>query len=63
MNKEELRPIIAGRFHPENGFFHKWVTKVYSDEPGCEHVYALVEFENGTIKSVPAEEIRFIDRN
>lgn len=56
----ELRKVVYG-MQSTPAYFHRWFIKTFDDEPGCERPYALLELENGTVKEVRAEEIRFVD--
>lgn len=63
MNNDTLRPVQFSTSQNDTGYFHQWVTKVFDDENyKCEHVYALVEKKDGTMKEVHAEAIKFLDR-
>ena len=39
-------------------FFHQWVTKI--DAEGTSEVYAVIEFEDGSIRTIYYERIKFI---
>lgn len=75
MNKEDLRPveiriwIKTPDYNPKQGklrtqvvvkgFFHTWAQ--FKNDDG-DDVYGIVELENGIIRYVEPEEVKFLDR-
>jgi len=53
-----MRKVIA---NGKEGFFHGWGSNYDEFESGPgNYSIAIVEFDDGTIKSIPVEKIRFI---
>lgn len=45
------------------GKFHKWISEYAANEYGeTSHLYAVVEFEDGTVDLVAHDLVRFIDK-
>ena len=64
MKKEDYRTIEYGissysETEPKNGLFHKLISK--REDNGEEYIRALIETEDGKLKEVHTESIRFTD--
>ena len=40
--------------------FHRWGVDTYSEDDGGSFSTAIIELEDGTVKNIPAEQVRFI---
>ena len=57
MNNRETRTV---EYQGNTARFHQWLKKANAEENyKVEYSYALIEMKGGTLKEVPASEIRF----
>ena len=57
MKKEDLRSVMIGTTHAK---FHHWVLKETDDNENSQISYALVEYDNGKMKEISHNYIKFI---
>lgn len=77
MRKEELRPCIVREivenisddgdvgvsFRTHNGFFHRWYeSSMEKNGSKINHIFGIVEYEDGTVHNHYPSEIQFTDR-
>jgi hypothetical protein len=53
----ELRVVT---YQGKRAYFHQWLKKTNDEEQyRCEHSYALIELEDGTLREVSFAQIKF----
>lgn len=67
-NREDLRKVKISKYddgsgdHITNGYFHEWqVQDEYSESGIKRNSYAIVEHEDGKVKTYPPYRVKFVD--
>jgi hypothetical protein len=66
--KEDLRKVKITKYedgygdYVSNGYFHEWAKYPFTSESGTfQDTYAIVEMEDGTVKNLRANRLKFVD--